>query len=239
MKEVAVTDGVVVAESRTLDEINTSIWAINLLDNHGLSELWTAIQLENTGSLLPYHNEQHLLNVVAWAGKLYMSESNVYDALQMKILLAAAACHDMNHSGGRLPDSDNIQAACFWMTQFSKTVKDPSLVMFFKHCLGDVQRLIRVTQFPFVRTPTSSMEKILRDADLLQNFDGHCVKYLRGLSQEFATAGMVLTNEELIARQEVFMRDVVFYTYTGQKIKEILGPQVFARQAAGFIKQLN
>lgn len=224
----------------TIEEQVTAVYAINLLDSVGLIELWTRIQKLNRSADLPYHNEQHLLNMVSWAGRLYMSDSLHFDKGQLKLLLAAAACHDVNHSGGLKKDSENILEAYTFIDDASTGIDDPELRMWLKFNKQAIKGLIKVTEFPFIYEPTTSLQKILRDADILQNFGVHCCKYLEGLASEFRRAGNELSFEELIARQEVFMREVKFYTYTGQALKATVGNQVFEEQKAHFLaKRVN
>lgn len=222
---------------RTTEETLTAVWAINLIDNLGLMELWNLILAENTSVNLPYHNEQHLLNVVAWCGRLYISDSNGYDRKQLMILITSAMIHDINHSGGELPDALNIQNAFEWFANALDRITDLPLRAWLKHNYEAIVNTVAVTEFPFIHEPKTSLQKILRDADILQNFGVHCVKYLAGLKAEFATAGKPLTNEELISRQAEFMKNVVFFTYTGQSVKQILGPRVFAEQRDAFLNE--
>jgi hypothetical protein len=223
----------------TVEEVANSVWAMNLLDQYGLMPLWKMIQAENTSANLPYHNEQHLLNVVAWCGRLYFSDSLSLAPDQLRCLLAAAACHDILHSGGKTSDSENIGRTLEWLSNAIPRIKDDQCRSFMFNHQHLIYGLITVTEFPFIHQPKTSLQKILRDADILQNFGSHCVKYLKGLAEEFAASGMVLTNEELIARQEVFMRDVEFFTYTGQAIKAAVGNAVFAQQRDAFLKKVN
>lgn len=219
----------------TIDEQVTAVYAINLLDQMGLHHLWTHIQALNLSAMLPYHNEQHLLNMVSWCGKLYLSDSVAFDKGQLKLLLAAAALHDVNHSGGIRPDADNIREAYHFIDGAIVGVKDAETREWLRFNKDAIKNLIRVTEFPFIHEPTTSLQKILRDADLLQNFGAHCCKYLDGLWFEFGRSGTTLSAEELIQRQEVFMENVVFYTYTGQAIKATVGKQVFEEQKAHFL----
>lgn len=223
----------------TTEETVNAVWAINLLDQYGLMPLWTLVQAENTSATLPYHNEQHLLNVVAWCGRLYLSESKAYAPDQIRCLLAAAAVHDILHSGGKTKDAENIQRTIDWFVNAIPRISDLFCRAFLQSNAETIINLITVTEFPFIHKPKTSLQMILRDADILQNFGSHCVKYLKGLAEEFAASGMVLTNEELIARQEVFMRDVEFFTYTGQAIKASVGAAVFAQQRDHFLKKVN
>lgn len=223
----------------TVEEVVTATWAINLLDQYGLMPLWALVQAENTSATLPYHNEQHLLNVVAWCGRLYLSESQAYAPDQLRCLLAAAAVHDVLHSGGKTKDAENIQRTIDWFVNAIPRIKDLFCRAMLQSNVETIIELIRVTEFPFIHRPTTSLQKILRDADILQNFGTHCVKYLKGLAMEFVTAGMELTCEEIIARQEVFMRDVEFFTYTGNAIKATVGKAVFEEQRDAFLKKVN
>lgn len=224
----------------TIDEQVTAVYAINLLDQVGLINLWTYIQEHNRADSLPYHNEQHLLNMVSWCGKLYLSDSLAFDKGQLKLLLAAACLHDVNHSGGIRVDHENILEAFLFIDGAVAAIKDPETREWLRLNKEGIKGLIRVTEFPFIHEPTTSLQKMLRDADILQNFSGHGCKYLNGLWQEFTRSGNVLTAEELIKRQEVFMATVVFYTYTGQAIKATVGRQVYEQQAAHFLaKEVN
>lgn len=224
------------SQQLTIEEQVTAVYAINLLDQAGLIHLWSLIQKENTADALPYHNEQHLLNMVSWCGRLYLSDSLAFDPGQLKLLLAAAAMHDVNHSGGLLPDAENIAKTCEFVDHACTVVNDEHGVReWLRFNKEAIKNLIRVTEFPFIHEPKTSLQKILRDADILQNFGVHCCKYLEGLWKEFNRSGQSLSAEDLIGRQEKFMDSVVFYTYTGQAIKATVGKQVFEEQKAHFL----
>lgn len=226
----------------TIEEQVTTVYALNLLDQVGLIHLWSLIQKENTAAALPYHNEQHLMNMVSWCGRLYLSDSLAFDQGQLKLLLAAAVLHDVNHSGGLLPDSQNIAKTCEFVDHACNVVNDEQgLRAWLRFNKEAIKSLIRVTEFPFIHEPKTSLQKMLRDADILQNFGVHCCKYLEGLWKEFKTSGQDLSAEELISRQEKFMESVVFYTFTGNAIKVQVGKQVFEEQKAHFlaVKDVN
>lgn len=236
---ITVDNNTIVETQFTIDEQVTAVYAVNLLDQVGLIKLWELVQAKSKSATLPYHNEQHLLNMVAWCGKLYLSESKFFDRGQLKLLLAAACLHDVDHSGGLLKDSENIQNAYSFLDMAIETIQCRDLQLWLQYNGPSIKALIRVTEFPFVHSPTTSLQKILRDADILQNFSGHCVKYLKGLWDEFTRSGNVMTSTTLIERQEVFMREVVFYTYTGNAIKAVVGPRVFNEQKQHFLKEIH
>lgn len=72
-----------------------------------LQEAFAHIVRNNTSNHLPYHNLNHLLTVLKFSDYIVREEGVYYD--KRLPLHLAALFHDVNHSGGELPDSENIK----------------------------------------------------------------------------------------------------------------------------------
>ena len=78
--------------------------------------------IENsTSNNLPYHNINHLLTVLKYTDYIAEGELVYYD--QRTPLHLAALFHDVNHSGGKLKDCDNILLAITSFKEFAKKEK--------------------------------------------------------------------------------------------------------------------
>lgn len=76
------------------------------------------IMVNNTSNYLPYHNFNHLLTVLKYSNLIAHGEEVYYD--QRTPLHLAALFHDVNHSGGKLKDSENIKNAEKAFEDFAK-----------------------------------------------------------------------------------------------------------------------
>src|ERR1019366_5684420 len=89
---------------------------------------------------------------------------NCYDGAQYynlpkdttRDILLAALFHDFNHSGGKLPDNENIKNAVSCIQALLTNI----------HPL--VIDCIECTEYPFVKEPLTIEQRIIRDADLMQ-----------------------------------------------------------------------
>ena len=125
--------------------------------------------------------------------------------------------HDVNHSGGKLKDSENIDNAINAFIEFAHTYmnlcdNDDVIIH------DEVINLIKVTEYPYVKpnSALTQMEKIIRDADMMQAFEYNWINQTTlGLSSEGN-----IPIKEFIPKQRNFLESVVFLTDTGLKIKK-------------------
>jgi predicted metal-dependent HD superfamily phosphohydrolase len=175
--------------------------------------------IENsTSNHLPYHNLNHLLTVLKYCDYIATGEMVYYDN-RMELYLAALF-HDVNHSGGKLSDEENIRDAkesyvLFCMNDaqiYNKTIHDK------------VASLINCTQYPY-HVPFDDLtlhHKIIRDADMMQAFEYNWIHQTTlGLATESGK-----TFKDFIKSQRTFLENVTFYTPTALEYKNKRWKQV-------------
>lgn len=169
--------------------------------------------VENSSSnYLPYHNLNHLLTVLKYSDLIAHGEEVYYD--QRTSLHLASLFHDVNHSGGKLKDSENIDNAISSFQQFFSQ-KDSGLSA---SVISEVIQLIKVTEFPYTKahSATTSMEKIIRDADMMQQFEYNWINQTTlGLASESG-----INIKDFIPKQRHFLEDIQFLTKTGRNLKK-------------------
>jgi hypothetical protein len=180
-----------------------------------LQKAFKYIVEKSISNYLPYHNLNHLLTVLKYSDLIAHGEEVYYD--QRTPLHLAALFHDVNHSGGKLKDSENIEYAVIAFENFAQAymnMSDDKDVLIF----NEVISLIRVTEYPYVKAHSAltPMEKIIRDADMMQAFEYNWINQATlGLAAE---AGMTI--RDFIPRQRHFLEDIQFLTSTGKKLKK-------------------
>ena len=147
---------------RLLKELELSVGMID--------ELYTM----NTSNNLPYHNFQHLLTVAnrAVQGARYYNLSHTVQ----KALIIAGLCHDADYIVGEA-ESVNIPRAKRSAQQLCENFGIK------KEITTQVMTLIDATEFPHYAVKTIE-EQVIQDADLMQNLEEDCAKFLKGLCQE-------------------------------------------------------
>lgn len=163
---------------------------------------------------LPYHNLNHLLTVLKYSDMIAHGELVYFD--QRTSLHLAALFHDVNHSGGKLKDSENIDNAVKSFMEFANMYMD----LYDKddvRIYDEVIDLIKVTEYPYVKANSTltKLEKIIRDADLMQAFEYNWINQTTlGLSSENN-----VPIKEFIPKQRLFLESVSFFTDTALIIK--------------------
>jgi hypothetical protein len=186
--------------------------------NPMLQKAFKYIIEESNSNYLPYHNLNHLLTVLKYTDKIAHGEEVYYD--KRLPLHLAALFHDVNHSGGKLEDYENIENAEKAFEEFAnihlninkKFTRDEFDIY------SQVVHLIRATQFPYSKpnSATNRFEKIIRDADMMQNFENNWINQTTlGLASESNTS-----IKDFIPKQRHFLESITFLTKTANKIKE-------------------
>jgi hypothetical protein len=211
-----------------------------LVNNPVLQAMAVHIATYNLGDNNPYHNTKHMREMTAVALMLYRSDSHERNPMAMVdelIILVAGLWHDFSHTGGIQADAVNIQIACdsmeTWVRQlwseivpmiYSSTnemVYQENMMAVFIEAARDA---IRVTEYPFVRTPTTLVQKCLRDADLLYTYSDDTGRIIHGLYLELKQAGKLpegMTFPDFLKGQSTFLNGCEFFTPTGKAFHEL------------------
>lgn len=181
---------------------------MQILRRHNLLVDWSYVKAHNPGHDLPYHNNQHLMNMIRMSADIAaILEANYEYHVDFKVMLLAAMFHDFDHSGGVLPDSSNIQRAVAGWHVWAENVNYSNSMRV------SVERAIRCTQYPFVIEPSTKEQRILRDADLMSSLEPLGVPMLmHGLRAELAIAGRPMTLQEFADGQLSFIDSIGFFT---------------------------
>lgn len=151
-------------------------FALNIIKFNKLENYLKIILKENKSNNLPYHNFYHTLCVVDNVHAISTNEELLDE--EIRLLMLAALFHDFNHSGGKLPDSENVKnAIASFLEHSSETEEDNNFVV----------EIIKATEYPYVikEDELSLYQKIIRDADLMQVFEKNYLQQnVFGLMQE-------------------------------------------------------
>jgi len=163
---------------------------------------------KNDSSLLPYHNTRHLLNVFNSAVEI--ADSMGLDEKEIIDLGVACLFHDINHSGGKLKDRENIEIALDEFLNFVQLNPND----FSTYSMTNIVNMILCTEYPQNRKPKQIVEKIIVDADLLQAFDVDWFLFaVKGLSVE---RGVSIS--QALVDQTIFINNIKFITEYAQNI---------------------
>lgn len=152
-----------------------------------------------------YHNLYHtacmVMNCKA-AGEWYMLST-----IQQAHLIIAAWFHDFEHSGGAQPDFINIHVAIENMRRILSKAGVNSFDIY------EIEKIITVTEYPFIRTPETVSQKIIRDCDLLQSLEPDWQDQIFcGLLLEIQNKNKDFTLDQFVNAQISFMENAAFYT---------------------------
>lgn len=193
---------------------------------------------KNNPNLNAYHNTAHMLGVARIAVELWDVE-NVLDDGQYSLehLIVACLFHDYDHSGGTQTDAENIEDALLGIEQMLTGNECEKEELFYQILQNDfvdrVKALIRVTEFPFVRTPVYLAEKIIRDADILYTFQSRTGGIVEGLFLELKQCGKLpagMKLKEFLQGQETFLEGIEMFTTVGDTIKKQMTYSVIQAQ---------
>ena len=175
-----------------------------------LYESFKYVIKHNKSNINGYHNTHHLLNVFQFC-------CDAYEYLKLSkndfiTLGVAALFHDINHSGWKLSDFDNIMLSL----EELKTFYDSYFDLFIKEQISieEIVNLISLTEFPHKREPQSLLEKIIIDADMSSYYDSKWYFYI---IEGFLVQELGKTHKEAIEQQIKFIENVKFHTDYGIK----------------------
>lgn len=208
-----------------MDLVRTRCEASIYVGKNGLIPILGHLALSNSSKDLPYHGNDHILTVTKYCGRL--AGMHRVEIESEKALITAALFHDFNHSGGVNPDHRNAAAANLAMAKFFEV--HPDLLTEEEQDLAF--RCIDCTVYPFVVEPELEIQKIIRDADLLQatesNFEHILFEQLR---RELETAkGKKISRKEMAKGYAEFFQSLTVYTLAGNLMFAALKPIVLMR----------
>lgn len=150
---------------------------------------------DNTAKDLPYHGNDHLLDVAASA--LYLANGLSVTVESKRHLAAASLLHDINHTGDPThTDRVNINRAVSFIKDHATDLDDQGLK---PKVLID---LVKVTQHPSPRA-TRINDIIMQDADLLflvrEDDEEVLVSYMQKLSEETGKPASFVSTSEFIS----------------------------------------
>lgn len=197
-----------------------------VIDEHNLHYYACYFESYNISHYLPYHNRYHSRCMV-----MNCHEAAVYHNLNKsdsRSLIAAALFHDFNHSGGQFADDVNIKKAVSgfekanqWVTAHGATITSLSEEEFLKAI-----DTIRITEYPYTKDPESQIQKIIRDADLMQVYEedqDQLVKQFLGLKDEVELLKrLVFTKDQWISGNREFYNNVVWNTEWAKQKAQVL-----------------
>lgn len=158
---------------------------------------------ENRGAYNPYHSTFHLLDVFQKCMEM-STDYNLYekDILELGV---AALFHDFNHSGGKLKDYENIELAIRGFNDFY----DKNIDKFKSLEKGNIEELIKVTEYPHIREPNNIKEMILIDSDMIQCYNKN---WFLNVITGFLMKEIGLSIEDAINNQIRYIQGVHYYT---------------------------
>lgn len=181
--------------------------------------VWRYVEENNSGRDNTYHHNLHMKTMAVCCWEFFHVECADMandEQCSLALLVIAACLHDMNHSGGEFDDEENIRRALLAVDAIEGSLDK----QFYDGFGGKVKGLIRVTQWPFVYTPETRLQKILRDCDAMQAYevDGVTV-IMEGLRMELLhRLGKVPTYMEMYEGQVKFMGGIEYFTDTAKAI---------------------
>ena len=187
---------------------------LDICTNLSIYNHYHFVKTNNPSKDLPYHNWYHALCVV----KSCYNGAQHYNLSMpvMRALCVAALWHDYGHSGGKHADSYNIIAANraylnFHLSLVSSETRD------YDSDLAHVPGIIRITEYPYVNSPVSIEQKIMRDADLMQiTYPTWYEMCIRRLGDEISVSrGRTVTELEMVEGQIEFLQNTKMCTGWG------------------------
>lgn len=197
-----------ISESKSMDKKELeAIEVINKFDY--LQKAFKYILLNSKSNDNPYHDLNHLLTVMK-----YCHQGAVYEGVtgkSLKELLLVAIFHDVNHSGGKKSDEENIKEAKKVMKKFIES-EDVDVN------IDAMNEILDATQFPYVieSKDLNIRQAIIRDADIMQIYQYNWIQQnISGLAQE-----LNMNFIDFLKPQKKFMDSAEFNTNWGRELKK-------------------
>ena len=182
--------------------------AIEIIDKFDyLKKAFKYIILNNNSNDNPYHDLNHLLTVIKCCYHGAIAEN--ISKKSLKELLIAAIFHDVNHSGGKKTDEENIKEA-------KKVIKNFIELENIDVDIDAVNAFLDATQFPYVINELNIEQSIIRDADIMQIYQYNWIQQnIYGLARE-----LNIDFIDFLSTQKKFMDSVEFNTNWGKSLKK-------------------
>ncbi len=196
----------------------------SILDVHNLAWVWKFVEENNTGRDNTYHNNAHMMSVARGCWEFYNVErhrSVTYIENALEVLLVAAMLHDFDHTGGVEDDEINIARAIAGVERIAGSLDK----QFFDGFSNLVISTIKVTQYPFVHSPTTMPQRIIRDVDGMQSYEPNGLELImEGLRSEMVgRLGYLPTYTMMYKGQIKFLATMELYTDVGKAIVKEMG----------------
>lgn len=197
-----------------MNRVQNRTEALLYLQRHSLIAAHAYLSIANIdGNMQPYHDNDHCLTVTKWCGRLQSMIGN-WTLTSTRGMLLGAVLHDIHHSGGVKPDTENVATAIDAMINFTSVHNRT-----FNSVEIDVaMKCMECTVFPFTVEPETFEQKIIRDADILQyidiDFENILVERLR--KEIIVSRGEPVSRKEFAAGTLEFLETLKMYTEPGQ-----------------------
>lgn len=141
--------------------------AASLLSSLRIERAW-AFHLESNPSRdMPYHNAAHAGMMLGDLAAMAARRDCLVSGGSLRALALAIAFHDFGHSGGALPDSENIPVALRALGSFCELHPENGVA----DLRAESERLILATQYPYLPADLSDpAAAAIRDLDLMTVF---------------------------------------------------------------------
>nr|DAF93394.1 MAG TPA: HDc [Myoviridae sp. ctshb19] len=157
----------------------------------------------------PYHNADHCIRVAHRCLELFAAMGWRLRH-EISMTMCAALFHDFGHTG-KGPDIKNIERAVAGLR-----AAEPVLLYFGGVSVGHMENMIRCTEFRhgFPNPPLNLMEKVLRDADVMESCEPRSVKTV----MFDLCAELDVDVRAAVPKQVEFLQNVHMYTDPGRLI---------------------
>lgn len=181
-----------------------------ITEEYGLATIFRYVQKAQFDTGNAYHNVDHCIRVALRFVEL-MTASGWRLKQDYARGICAALFHDFGHTG-KGPDINNIEIAVSGL-RAAECVHD----YFGLSGIGLIERAIRCTEFrdmAFPIEPNSILECCLRDADLMESMEPHCIQYVMfDLCEEMGVIPI-----DAIPMQIDFLKSSVMHSQAGEHI---------------------
>lgn len=184
-----------------------------IIDQLKMREIYEYVLLEGDEHGNLYHNPPHCVRTAMRCVELLIANGWRLQR-DLAILICAALFHDFGHTG-RPPDRTNVKIA------IANLCIAPCVQDYFNHnAIMEMSKIIECTEYPFVIEPVTMLQKIIRDADLMESMEPFHIQTLVHDLRHELKADRLLTKAEFVAAQIPFLANATMYTDAGKAVWE-------------------